>query len=229
MSEQLVEPPAVWADRRSRTGVAAPRLAHRHVLHRRAPEAAARPQRARHPGDPADPLARHLRHDLQPDPGDPHGRHRPTSTSWRPASSPSRPCSSSIFYGIQIIWERDAGVLTKLLVTPTPRAALVAGKAFAAGVRSVAQAVIVVVVAALMGVAMTWNPVRLIGRGRRRHARRRVLLLPVAEHRRCRPQARPADGDRPGDHDAALLRLERALPDRRSCRAGSRSSAMSTR
>ena len=27
----------------------------------------------------------------------------------------------SIFYGIQIIWERDAGVLTKLLVTPTPR------------------------------------------------------------------------------------------------------------
>src|SRR3954449_10545106 len=29
----------------------------------------------------------------------------------------------SIFYGIQIIWERDAGVLAKLLVTPTPRAA----------------------------------------------------------------------------------------------------------
>jgi ABC-2 type transport system permease protein len=69
----------------------------------------------------------------------------------------------AIFYGIQIIWERDAGVLTKPLVTPTPRSALVAGKAFAAGVRSVAQAVIVVVVAALMGVAMTWNPVRLLG------------------------------------------------------------------
>ena len=27
----------------------------------------------------------------------------------------------SIFYGIQIIWERDAGILAKLLVTPTPR------------------------------------------------------------------------------------------------------------
>lgn len=38
-----------------------------------------------------------------------------------------------------------------------------AGKAFAAGVRSVAQAVIVVLVAAAMGVAMTWNPVRLLG------------------------------------------------------------------
>ncbi|MGW5239688.1 ABC transporter permease [Monashia sp. NPDC004114] len=69
----------------------------------------------------------------------------------------------AIFYGIQIIWERDSGVLTKLLVTPSPRSALVAGKAFAAGVRSVAQAAIVVVVAALMGVAMSWNPIHLVG------------------------------------------------------------------
>jgi ABC-2 type transport system permease protein len=69
----------------------------------------------------------------------------------------------AIFYGIQIIWERDAGILTKLLVTPTPRAALVTGKAFAAGIRALAQAVVVVVVAALLGVAMTWNPLRLLG------------------------------------------------------------------
>lgn len=34
----------------------------------------------------------------------------------------------AIFYGIQIIWERDAGVLGKLLVTPTPRAALVTAR-----------------------------------------------------------------------------------------------------
>jgi ABC-2 type transport system permease protein len=69
----------------------------------------------------------------------------------------------AIFYGIQIIWERDAGVLTKLLVTPTPRAALVAGKAFAAGIRAIAQAVVVVIVAALLGVSMSWNPLRLAG------------------------------------------------------------------
>ncbi|HEY3715407.1 MAG TPA: ABC transporter permease [Jatrophihabitantaceae bacterium] len=68
----------------------------------------------------------------------------------------------AIFYGIQIIWERDAGVLTKLLVTPTPRVALVAGKAFAAGVRAVAQAIVVLVVAALLGVGLTWNPLRLL-------------------------------------------------------------------
>ncbi|MFI6604702.1 ABC transporter permease [Nonomuraea sp. NPDC050536] len=69
----------------------------------------------------------------------------------------------SIFYGIQIIWDRDAGILTKLLVTPTPRAALVAGKAFAAGVKAVIQAVVVLLIAALLGVGMTWNPVRLLG------------------------------------------------------------------
>ncbi|AXI80350.1 ABC transporter permease [Peterkaempfera bronchialis] len=69
----------------------------------------------------------------------------------------------AIFYGIMIIWERDSGVLTKLLVTPTPRAALVAGKAFAAGVKSIVQAVVVIAIAALLGVALTWNPVRLLG------------------------------------------------------------------
>ncbi|MFI9723265.1 ABC transporter permease [Streptomyces sp. NPDC052396] len=69
----------------------------------------------------------------------------------------------AIFYGIQIIWERDAGVLTKLLVTPTPRAALVTGKAFAAGVRALAQAVVVLVLSALLGVALTANPLHLLG------------------------------------------------------------------
>ncbi|MEV4091030.1 ABC transporter permease [Streptosporangium saharense] len=69
----------------------------------------------------------------------------------------------AIFYGIQIIWERDSGVLTKLLVTPTPRAALVTGKAFAAGIKALIQAVVVIVIAALLGVAMTWNPLRLLG------------------------------------------------------------------
>ncbi len=69
----------------------------------------------------------------------------------------------AIFYGIMIIWERDAGVLTKLLVTPTPRAALITGKAFAAGVKAVIQAVVVVVIAAVLGVSLTWNPLRLLG------------------------------------------------------------------
>jgi ABC-2 type transport system permease protein len=68
----------------------------------------------------------------------------------------------AIFYGIQIIWERDAGVLAKLMVTPTPRAALITGKAFAAGVRSLVQGVVVVALSALLGVALTGNPLKLL-------------------------------------------------------------------
>jgi ABC-2 type transport system permease protein len=67
----------------------------------------------------------------------------------------------SIFYGIQIIWERDAGVLAKLLVTPTPRTALIAGKAFAAGIRAFGQVIVVLVLSAILGVALTTDPLRL--------------------------------------------------------------------
>jgi ABC-2 type transport system permease protein len=69
----------------------------------------------------------------------------------------------SIFYGIQIIWERDAGVLAKLMATPTPRWALVQGKAFAAGVRALVQGAVVLGLAAVLGVGLTTNPLRLLG------------------------------------------------------------------
>jgi ABC-2 type transport system permease protein len=69
----------------------------------------------------------------------------------------------AIFYGIQIIWERDAGVLTKLLVTPTPRSALITGKAFAAGLRALSQVVVVLALSAILGVALSWNPLHLLG------------------------------------------------------------------
>lgn len=68
----------------------------------------------------------------------------------------------SIFYGIQIIWDRDAGVLAKLMVTPAPASALITGKAFAAGVRSVAQVVGVLALAYLMNVGLTVNPLRIL-------------------------------------------------------------------
>ena len=68
----------------------------------------------------------------------------------------------SIFYGIQIIWDRDAGILAKLMVTPAPASALITGKAFAAGVRSVVQVLGVVVLAYLMRVHMTINPLRIL-------------------------------------------------------------------
>jgi ABC-2 type transport system permease protein len=68
----------------------------------------------------------------------------------------------SIFYGIQIVWDRDAGILAKLMVTPAPASALITGKSFAAGVRSVAQVVGVLVIAYLMGIHLTANPLRIL-------------------------------------------------------------------
>ena len=69
----------------------------------------------------------------------------------------------AIFYGIAIIWERDLGIVHKFLATPTPRAALVLGKALSAGIRGLSQAVIVYVLALCLGVRMNWSPLALLG------------------------------------------------------------------
>src|SRR5262249_1170322 len=66
----------------------------------------------------------------------------------------------AIFYGIMLIWERDAGILSKLLATPTPRVALVAGKAFAAGIRAAGPAVVVVALSAVLRRGGRRNPPR---------------------------------------------------------------------
>jgi len=69
----------------------------------------------------------------------------------------------AIFSGIAIIWERDLGIVHKFLASPTPRAALVLGKAFAAGVRGLTQATIVYLLAWILGVNVSWNPLNLLG------------------------------------------------------------------
>ncbi len=58
----------------------------------------------------------------------------------------------AIFYGIAIIWERDLGIVQKLLVSPTPRTALVLGKAISAGIRGVSAAIIIYGLAMALGV-----------------------------------------------------------------------------
>ncbi|MGA2789713.1 MAG: ABC transporter permease, partial [Candidatus Bathyarchaeia archaeon] len=63
----------------------------------------------------------------------------------------------AIFYGIAIIWERDLGIVHKFLATPTPRSALVLGKALSAGERGLAQAAIVYALALALGVHLSWN------------------------------------------------------------------------
>ncbi|MCL4512191.1 MAG: ABC transporter permease [Bacteroidetes bacterium] len=69
----------------------------------------------------------------------------------------------AIFYGIAIIWERDLGIIHKLLASPVPRTALVLGKALSAGVRAVSQAVIIYALSLLLGVQVSWSPLSLIG------------------------------------------------------------------
>jgi len=69
----------------------------------------------------------------------------------------------AVFYGIQVIWERDAGVLAKVLSTPTPRGAFVTAKAFSASVRVFAQAVVVMVLCVILGIHLNWNPLNLFG------------------------------------------------------------------
>ena len=69
----------------------------------------------------------------------------------------------SIFYGLGIIWERDLGIVHKFLASPAPRSALVLGKALSAGVRALSQAIIIYVLALLLGVKMQWGPLALTG------------------------------------------------------------------
>jgi ABC-2 type transport system permease protein len=71
----------------------------------------------------------------------------------------------AIFYGIAVIWERDLGLVHKLLASPAPRAALVLGKAVAAGVRALAQGASIVILAAFLGVDINWNPLAVLGAG----------------------------------------------------------------
>lgn len=68
----------------------------------------------------------------------------------------------AIFYGIQIVWDGDAGILAKLMVTPAPTAALVSGKAFAGGIRSATQVIGVLAIAYLMRIPLTVNPLRIL-------------------------------------------------------------------
>jgi len=69
----------------------------------------------------------------------------------------------AIFYGIGIIWERDLGIIHKFLASPTPRSALVLGKALSAGVRALSQAVIIYLLALLLNVKLSWAPLSLLG------------------------------------------------------------------
>ena len=69
----------------------------------------------------------------------------------------------AIFYGLYIIMDRDTGILQKLLVTPTPRIALVWSKMISAGLRGLTMAVVVVVFALILGVKLNISILSILG------------------------------------------------------------------
>ncbi|WP_129781894.1 ABC transporter permease [Peristeroidobacter soli] len=70
---------------------------------------------------------------------------------------------SAIFYGIAVIWERDLGIVHKLLVSPASRTALVIGKAVSADFRGVAQAILVYIIALVLRVPIRWEIGAIVG------------------------------------------------------------------
>jgi ABC-2 type transport system permease protein len=69
----------------------------------------------------------------------------------------------AIFYGIAIIWERDLGIVHKFLASPTPRPAIVLGKAVSAGIRGLVQASVIYLLSILVDVKLNWHPLALLG------------------------------------------------------------------
>lgn len=70
--------------------------------------------------------------------------------------------SVAIFFGLLIIWERESGILKKLVASPAPQPAIVVGRSFAGGVRALFQSVFIIPLAILLGVTVILNPIYLL-------------------------------------------------------------------
>lgn len=69
----------------------------------------------------------------------------------------------AIFYGITIVWERDVGIITKLLSMPASRTSIVLGKSLSASLRGVFQAVMIFALALVLGVKIRLDPLDIAG------------------------------------------------------------------
>jgi len=70
----------------------------------------------------------------------------------------------ALAYGIMMVFERESGILKKLLSSPIPRSSVVIGRSLAGAVRASTQYIIVLASAALVGARFTGNiPLLLVG------------------------------------------------------------------
>jgi len=63
---------------------------------------------------------------------------------------------TSVFSGVSVIWDREFGFLKEILVAPVSRAAIVIGKALGSGTGALIQGVILLPLAFLVGVNLSW-------------------------------------------------------------------------
>ena len=69
----------------------------------------------------------------------------------------------AIFYGVTLVWERDLGLLNKLLATPAPRPSIIVGKALAASIRGIFQGVLVFGLSLAIGTGISTAPIDVRG------------------------------------------------------------------
>lgn len=69
---------------------------------------------------------------------------------------------SAIFYGIAVIWERDLGIVHKLLVSPASRSSLIIGKALSADFRGLVQSAVIYLIAVALRVPIRFEPAAMV-------------------------------------------------------------------
>ncbi len=69
----------------------------------------------------------------------------------------------AIFYGFNMVMDRDMGLLHKLMSTPIPHYSIVLGKTLSAGLRSVIQAMVVFLLAIITRVHLILTPLSITG------------------------------------------------------------------
>ncbi|MGB9635789.1 MAG: ABC transporter permease [Thermoplasmata archaeon] len=65
----------------------------------------------------------------------------------------------SIFFGLMLVWDRESGNLSKLLVAPVSRYTIVFGKSLSAGIRALAQGIVVILLILALGIRFHTHPV----------------------------------------------------------------------
>ena len=64
--------------------------------------------------------------------------------------------STAIFSGVSIVWDREFGFLREMLVAPVSRASIILGKLFGGAVTATVQGCVMLFLAPVIGVKLTW-------------------------------------------------------------------------